>query len=298
LRCLAVALEDPASGLLHARAHQAEGKLSGQQFVIGEPAARRVLQVDILGVARCVQAFECIVERGEALASHDMWVDPFIEVGDPAERGFDRPPQHFRRYARRQRINGFDQRQFVGLVRGDHVVGMNHGRATVEPFNPAAHKNLLADRQGLVEPAGLGVEEDEADFASLVMREYPVGHIAASARRRLVAVDAQIERDNRAFRRMRDARAVAPVDDRMRQVKDQAEDSRFVDALGNRDQVAQQHRDARADTVQRTDGSKERIEDGRAHAPSLIAGLARSRLTSAAVDIISATILMPQRPNP
>ena len=58
---------------------------------------------------------------------------------------------------------------------------------------------MLADRHHLFQPWLLGVEEGQRDLAGVVMRKDPVGDALVAARRRLVAVDAQVERDDRAL---------------------------------------------------------------------------------------------------
>ena len=93
------------------------------------------------------------------------------------------------------------------------MVGMNHRRAAVEPLHAAADDDLFALRHRLFEIGGVRVEECQPDLAGVVMRVDAVGHRPVAARRRLVPVDAHIERDDRAFGGKCDARPVAPVDD-------------------------------------------------------------------------------------
>ena len=104
------------------------------------------------------------------------------------------------------------------------------------------------------------MKEHQADLARLVMGEDPVGHVAAAARRRLVMVDPDLQRDDRAFRGAGNARPVAPVDDGMRQVEQQRQDARLVHGFRHLQQVAKVFCEARADAVQRADWRKKGIE--------------------------------------
>ena len=64
------------------------------------------------------------------------------------------------------------------------------------------------------------------------MGEDAVGDAPVAARRLLVAVDAHLQRDDRAFRRERDARLVAAVDEADGQVEEEVDDARRVRRLG------------------------------------------------------------------
>ena len=61
------------------------------------------------------------------------------------------------------------------------------------------------------------MEEGQRYLAGIVMGVNPVWHRPVAARRRLVAVDAHVERDDRALGRTGNARTVAAVDDGVRQ---------------------------------------------------------------------------------
>ena len=102
---------------------------------------------------------------------------------------------------------------------------------------------MLADRHRLFQIGGVGVEEGQRDLAGVVMRKDPIGHRAVAARRRLVAVERDLQRDDRAFGRKRDARPVAPVDHRMRQHEQQVADARrAVGEVGRHDLLDQRRR--------------------------------------------------------
>ena len=62
----------------------------------------------------------------------------------------------FPREAGGHRIDRLDQRQAGEVRLADDVVGMDHGRPAVEPFDPAADVAGLADRQRLLQPCRRG----------------------------------------------------------------------------------------------------------------------------------------------
>jgi len=100
------------------------------------------------------------------------------------------------------------------------------------------------------------MEEGEGDFAGVVMRENPVGRRPVAARRRLMAVDAQVERHDRALGRKRDARPVAAVYDRVREHEKQVADAgRTIAEIGRHD-LCDHPGDLRPDPFERGNGSK------------------------------------------
>jgi hypothetical protein len=106
-------------------------------------------------------------------------------------------------------------------------------------------------------------EEGQRQLAGVIMQEDAVG-LAGARRWRLVPVDPACNGDDDALRRACDARLVAPVDQRMRRVKDEVDHPAIVDAF-----AAQQPRIKfarfRADAGKRVERSKKRIKKGRAH---------------------------------
>lgn len=125
---------------------------------------------------------------------------------------------------------------------------------------------MLAHRHRLFEIGGMGVEEGQPDLAGVVMGIDAVGHRAVAARRRLVTVDAHVERDDGACRRERDARPVAAVDDGVRQHEQQVAGAcRPLAKIGRHD-LLDQRADLRPDAGKRGDRDEQRIEQGRSHA--------------------------------
>ena len=109
------------------------------------------------------------------------------------------------------------------------------------------------------------MEEGQRDLARVVMRVDAIGHGLVAARRRLMAVDAHIQRDDRAFGGARNARPVAAVDDRVRQRENQVADARFAVGQVGRHDLFDQRREFWPDAGQGGDRRKERIEERRAH---------------------------------
>lgn len=82
-------------------------------------------------------------------------------------------------------------------------------------------------------------------------------------------VDANLQRNDRPFRRERDTGLFAPIDDRMRQMEGETEHARLVHRIGNGQEIAEQFRDTRANPVDNADRRKKRIENRRTHVAHL-----------------------------
>ncbi len=244
--------------------HQAQRQLADEELVISKPPPGRSLRVDIGRVARLVQHVETVADRRQALFLSQGQVDPFRQLGKTRQAGVDNLAQRLRRKPRRQRIDRLDQRQALRLVRPDHIIGMHHRGAAVEPVDLAADRHFCVDRQLLFQPRRLSAEEDQRQFAGLVMQEDAIGNVAFAAWRHLVAVDARRDRHDRALRRAGDSRLVAPVDQREGRVEEQVDDPAILQRLAP-EQLHQQLGDLRADARKARNGGKQRIENGGAH---------------------------------
>ena len=147
-----------------------------------------------------MQALQGFTKQRKSLAALHLAIQPLRQNGNTGQGLRDGAPQHFRGKARSQGIDRFKQRKPVGLPGQGDVVGMHHGGAAVEPFHTTADDDVFADRHGFLQIGGMRVEKGEADLTGVVMRIDAVRHGAVAARRRLVAVDAQVERDDGAGR--------------------------------------------------------------------------------------------------
>ena len=84
----------------HPASHEGEGKLGGEQFVIGEAPARSRFGDGVLGelrrIVRSVEAEERLPEIGQGVAVEPGRVLPFGQVGDLVERRADIAADHAR----------------------------------------------------------------------------------------------------------------------------------------------------------------------------------------------------------
>ena len=161
-------------------------------------------------------------------------------------------------------MHGFDKRHRVRLAEPRHIVRMHHRGAAVEPVDLAAHHHRFIDRQGLFQPVALDAEEGERKLPGLVMQENTVRLARFTRWRRLVAVDAAGDGYDEALRRMGDARLVAPIDDRVREMEDEVDDPAVLDALLP-EQAREEIAEFRADARKRGEGSEERIKQCGSH---------------------------------
>ena len=231
-----------------------------------------------------------IGEGREPFAAQELGIEPFGKVGQAGDGLADGAAEELRRQACRQRIDRFQQRQARGLSDVDDMVGMNHRRPAVEPLHPAADEDGGADRKQLLEPRGLRMEEGERNLPGLVEGEDAVGNVRLAAWRRLMAVDLDLERDDRSARRAGDLGPVAAVYQAVRQHEQQIADARVARPGRHGHHIGDEFRRFCAHTVERGDVGKQRIEQGWSHWSRLGPANVRARLTSALVPYISRPI--------
>ncbi len=192
----------------------------------------------------------------ESCGGATVRIEPVGQGRQPRQRLADGAAQNLARQARRHRIDRLDQRQASASPASAMWSGWTmEGRPLNHSMRPR-DDDVLADRQRLFEIGGMGVEEGQRDLAGLVMGEDAVGHGAVAARRRLVAVDAQVERDDRALRR--DARCPAGCAGRSRvcgRTKSRSPTrARPIAEVGRHD-FLDQIANLRPDAVERGDGA-------------------------------------------
>ena len=255
--------ERPSAGLLHALARQGEGELAGEIFVIGKARPGRARLGDVGLVLRIVKAAKCAADVRIAFSGNDRRIDPFLERRQPVLRLGDRLAQELGREPGGHRIDRLDQRQGLGFLEAGDEVGVDHGRAAVEPLDPAGDDHRLADRQQLFQPRRLAAEIGEGDLAGLVLGEDAVGHRFLPAARCLVPVDPDRQGDDAALGGGGDLGALAPVDQPARQMEQEIAHP-HLGAIAD-EQGLQLGRDFRSHAFQRGDGGEEGVEEGGAH---------------------------------
>ena len=187
----------------------------GKSQPVGRP------RVEIDGIPWRVHALQCLVEWRPVLALHKGRVQPFRQIRQAGNGGADGFLQRLLGKTAGVRIDRLDQRQVGESRLVDDVVRMDHVGLAVEPFDPAGNIARFAHRQRLGEVIGVAVEEDQCHLAGLVVNMDAVGNAPVALWRYLVAVNADLERDNDAFGRSGDAGLAAAVDHRMGQMENQ-----------------------------------------------------------------------------
>ena len=204
-------------------------------------------------------------EGGPLALRQQRRVHPLAELRHHLQRALHGAGERLAGEAGRHRIDRLDHRQLLECLAVDDMVGMDHLRPAVEPFDAAADIADRPDRHHAFEKGRLGMEENERDLAAVVVREDAVGLLAVSGRRRHMPVDAKLERHDRAFGRAGDARLVAAVDDRRRQMEEEIDDARQAGAFLGPEQAADRLADFRTDPGKARHVAKERVEDVGAH---------------------------------
>ena len=240
-------------------------------------------------IARIMQLAECIGHRRHPLLFQQVRIHPLGKLWQPCKRAFDRPAQHLGHQPGSHWIDRLDQRHFAGFRHLHHQVGMHHGGPAIEPIHLAAHHHLFIHGQRLVQPVAFDAKEGQRQFACLVMQEHTVRLVGFSRRRRLVAIDPALDRDDGALWRERNARAVAPVNDRGGGMEEHIDHPAILSVFAirhARDQIGQ----FRADAGQTSNGCKQGIKQGRTHGrQNALEFACLARLTMPSFRPISAT---------
>ncbi len=233
-------------------AHQAQRQLIGKQFVIGEALARSRAGLQVRLGFRGVDAQQGLPPGGPAIARQMRRIQPFRQLRRAFEGKADRLADGFQGESRGQAVDRLDGHDALGLGQRRDVVRMGHLQAPAEGFHPAADDPAFPLRELFLEIALAGVEEDQLQLAVLVGAEHPVGLTRRMPR--LVLDDAQRDRGDPARFRAIQRRGIAPVDQAVGQVPAK------IDDLVAAQQGLEQLRKARADTAERGDLGKKRIE--------------------------------------
>jgi hypothetical protein len=93
-------------------------------------------------------------------------IEPFRHRRHLFQAAADRLAQHLARQAFGQAVDRLVQWHVLAR-RGDEI-GMRHLQPVVEAFYPPRDDPLAADRQRLVQPVGMGVEEHQLDHRGVV----------------------------------------------------------------------------------------------------------------------------------
>ena len=242
----------------HMRPHQSQRQLVGEQFVVGEPAARRRFRRQIILGFGAVQGFQRLPPCRPGMFLPERRIEPFGEDGSQREGAADGLGQHFQGQALGQRIDRLHRLQLVALRRGAHVIRMGHLDFIVEALDLAADDPRLALGQDVVQVIGARMKEDQRHAAGLVFAGDFVGQ--APVGRRVMGHHVHRDRRDNAGRRIGDPRREPAVDQAARQVPEQIGDVRAGNPLDQRG-------DPRPDPFQGGDGGEDGKQDFGSHEP-------------------------------
>ena len=241
----------------HARAHEQERELVGEQFVIGEAGRRRTGRVDVLGPRRAVHRAERLGEARQFEPAQRLVADPFRQPRQAFERGLGGAGDGARVEALGQPVDRLDRRQAGEFLGVHHPIGMDDLPAAVPELELAGDPARRADRQPRAHPFVIGEEEDELDVAGVVLDQHLERRPRARVRRLAMLGHPGLDGDDRVGNRVADLGPRAPVDGRLRQVEQDVDHPR---ALGLVEQAVEQFRVLRPDPRQRAGGREQRIE--------------------------------------
>ena len=179
----------PPGGDPQALAHQRQRDLVSEEFVEGEPQARRSFRLDSVGVAGAMDRHQRLAEGGQSSSARrartwrqrfpERRVDgePFPPVrqrGEPRQRPVDGLAEHARVEPLGQPIDRLGQRhgREAGLV--EDAIGMHHLAMPVVEFQLARYPTLGTKRQHLLDPGMVGQEEHQQHVAGRVLDQHLV----------------------------------------------------------------------------------------------------------------------------
>ncbi|MNL05466.1 hypothetical protein D3C87_1260660 [compost metagenome] len=181
--------------------------------------------------------------------------NPFGQLGHCINRLPNELCQRLGVQAVGQRIDRLDQRQCCELVDLDHVVGVGDLLLAIEEADLPGDKTLFPDRQGALDPAPLGAEEDQLDFARFVMGEDAVGHVRLASGRWLVAVDMQAQGHDLVEIGFGNADLPAPIDYAGGHVHQHVENDRLL-SFGRSEKAGEERGQLVAHTLDGVQGSE------------------------------------------
>ena len=244
------------------RAHQRQRQLAGKQFVEGEPRPERAIGQDIRQFDRLMHPVQRFRDRREMAAADHLRADPFGQLRQLLQRLRDRAAERAQRQPLGQGIDGIDARQLRERLLVHDAIGMHDLRDAVIHLQRAGDVALRADRQQLLDIAGLGAEIRQHDVAGVVAGIDQIRRAAIARRRRAMAVDGDLQRHHRSRHRLADFRPRPAIDHLRRQMHQQIDQPRGLIAA---EQIAQQLVLLRTDAGKARDRRKQRIEQSRAH---------------------------------
>ncbi len=246
----------------HARAHEKQRKLVGEQFVIGEPGHRRAGRIDVVRAHRAMHRVERLGEAGQFQPAQSLVGDPFRQSRQAFQRSLGGAGDGARVEAFGQPVDRLDRRQAGELLGVHHPVGMHHLATAVPKLEPARDPTLGADRQLRAHPFVVGEEEHELDVAGVVLDQHLERRPRARASRLAMLGHRRLDRHDRVRDRIADLGAGAPVDSRLRQVEQDIDHPRPLRLV---EQAIEQLRVLRPDPRQRAGRREQRVEKRGAH---------------------------------
>ena len=237
-------------------AHQRQGELARQEFVVGEALAGRRLGADVPGRLRAMQGAQGLGEARPPAQDEAVRVLPLGQVGQALQRRLDGLAEHAGEEPLGQGIDGLDQRHGGEGLAVHDPVGVHHLQAAVPELEPARHEARRAERQRLLDPGGVVAEEHQRAVAGLVLDDGPEGRLDVG--RGQVLAHPALERDDLVAGGVADLGPGRAVDDGDRQVQHEVEDARGPRRRA--EQAVERRRDLRADAAQLGGLDEERVE--------------------------------------
>jgi len=200
-------------------AHQQQGKLAGEQFVIGQPPPCRRVGSQIGFAVRAMGGVQRRAPAGPPLLLEPCRIAPFVKLRRPFQCALDGAAERPRRQPGGQRVNRLDGLQIGDLIGCGDVVRVGDLKPALPALDAPADHPHLAFRQHPLQVVGTGMEEHQVQLSGVVAARDLVRQ--APGARRLVGTDAERHGGDGAGRGVGDLGCEAPVDQAARQVPQQ-----------------------------------------------------------------------------
>jgi hypothetical protein len=151
-----VAMQRLAAAAARRGAHQSEGELVGEEFVIGQPRAR--FRIGGIGM----EPHQCLAPARPVVAREQARLDPFGQIGHALQRLRHQSLEPLERQPFGQRIDCLARGERLCLL-GRHHIGMHDLEPLIILFELARNGARLAQREKLLGVARIGAEEDQSD---------------------------------------------------------------------------------------------------------------------------------------
>ena len=175
--------------------HDFQRQLIGQKLIIGHPHTGRAFGQQIGGTFRIMDLRHGVKPYGPALAFYQGFVLPFGQINQPFDGTAHDFGHDLAADACGQGIDRLHRRNFILLIRQQHIIRMAHLQPAVINLHLAADQTTRALWQLPPDIITACVKKYQLNLTCIIMAPYPIRPLAALWRN-VMAADGHLYRDN------------------------------------------------------------------------------------------------------